>query len=180
MCGQAPNHGTVVQILATTGQQVKAGQVILVLDNVQQSAALDAARSETRKDILNAERYDYLYGRVPSQRRRGSLCERGGAGPGQARSDAAELGYKFKRAPINGVVGDQFMKLGDYVGKAITGIVDNSILWTLMEIPASDASAVKVGQTVKLVSGHTTGDRGGQGELRVAVLRGERQQRRTP
>ena len=53
--------GTVVQILATAGQDVKAGQVILVLDNIQQSAALDAARSEARKNILNAERYEYLY-----------------------------------------------------------------------------------------------------------------------
>ena len=50
-------NGTVVQILASAGQPVKAGQVILVLDNVQQSAALDAARSEARKDILNAKRY---------------------------------------------------------------------------------------------------------------------------
>ena len=48
--------GTVVQILASAGQPVKAGQVILVLDNVQQRAALDAARSEARKDLLNAER----------------------------------------------------------------------------------------------------------------------------
>ena len=35
--------------------------MILVLDNIQQSAALDAARSEAHKDILNAERYEYLY-----------------------------------------------------------------------------------------------------------------------
>ena len=52
--------GSVVKILATAGQPVKAGQVILVLDNVQQSAALDAARSEVRKDVINAARYDYL------------------------------------------------------------------------------------------------------------------------
>ena len=46
------------------------------------------------------------------------------------------------------------MKLGDYVktGQTITCIIDNSTLWTLMEIPASEASAVKVGQTVKLES----------------------------
>ena len=53
------------------------------------------------------------------------------------------------------MIGDlDSVKLGDYVktGQTITGIVDNSILWTLMEIPASEASAVKVGQTVKLVS----------------------------
>ena len=53
------------------------------------------------------------------------------------------------------MIGDlDSVKLGDYVktGQTITGVVDNSILWTLMEIPASEASAVKVGQTVKLVS----------------------------
>ena len=53
------------------------------------------------------------------------------------------------------MIGDlDSVKLGDYVktGQTITGIVDNSILWTLMEIPATEASAVKVGQTVKLVS----------------------------
>ena len=53
--------GTVVKILAKAGQPVKAGQVILVLDNVQQNAALDSAKHEARKDTLNAERYDYLY-----------------------------------------------------------------------------------------------------------------------
>ena len=63
--------GTVVQILATAGQELKAGQVILVLDNIQQSAALDAARSEARKDILNAERYEYLYEQMPSPRKSG-------------------------------------------------------------------------------------------------------------
>ena len=52
--------GTVVEILAAAGQQVKAGQVILVLDNVQQSAALAAARNEARKDRINAARYEYL------------------------------------------------------------------------------------------------------------------------
>ena len=35
--------GRVIKILVTDGQTVKAGQVLLVLDNVQQSAALDAA-----------------------------------------------------------------------------------------------------------------------------------------
>ena len=72
--------GTVVQILASAGQPVKAGQVILVLDNVQQSAALDAARSEARKDILNAERYEYLYeqGAVSAKERGPLRCRRTG------------------------------------------------------------------------------------------------------
>ena len=143
--------GTVVQILATAGQEVKAGQVILVLDNIQQSAALDAARSEARKDILNAERYEYLYEQgAVSAKERDRYATEAEQAKDDARSDAAELGYKFVRAPIDGVIGDlDSVKLGDYVktGQTITGIVDNSILWTLMEIPASEASAVKVGQT---------------------------------
>jgi hypothetical protein len=59
------------------------------------------------------------------------------------------------RAPISGEIGDlDTVKLGDYVktGQFITGIVDNSILWTLMEIPASQGSKVKVGQPVSLAS----------------------------
>ncbi|WP_038556714.1 efflux RND transporter periplasmic adaptor subunit [Synechococcus sp. KORDI-52] len=151
--------GTVVQILATAGQPVKAGQVILVLDNVQQSAALDAARSEARKDILNAERYDYLYKQgAVSAKERDRYATMAEQAKDDVRTDAADLGYKFVRAPIDGVIGDlDSVKLGDYVkvGQQITGIVDNSTLWTLMEIPASEASAVKVGQTVKLVSQST-------------------------
>jgi multidrug efflux pump subunit AcrA (membrane-fusion protein) len=52
--------GRVVKILVTQGQQVKAGQRILVLDNVQQSAQLNASQAEARKDRLNAERYIFL------------------------------------------------------------------------------------------------------------------------
>lgn len=161
-------NGTVVQILASAGQPVKAGQVILVLDNVQQSAALDAARSEARKDILNAKRYEYLYkqGAVSSKERDRYATEAEQA-KDDARADAAELGYKFVRAPIDGVIGDlDSVKLGDYVktGQTITGIVDNSTLWTLMEIPASEASAVQVGQTVELVS-QTTPPVTGEGKV---------------
>ena len=161
-------NGTVVQILATAGQPVKAGQVILVLDNVQQSAALDASRSEARKDILNAERYEYLYEQgAVSAKERDRYATEAEQAKDEALSDAAELGYKFVRAPIDGVIGDlDSVKLGDYVktGQTITGIVDNSTLWTLIEIPASEASAVKVGQTVKLVS-QTTPPVSGEGKV---------------
>ena len=160
--------GSVVKILATAGQPVKAGQVILVLDNVQQSAALDAARSEVRKDVINAARYDYLYRQgAVSAKERDRYSNEAVQAKDEARSDAAKLGYKFVRAPIDGVIGDlDSVKLGDYVktGQTITGIVDNSTLWTLMEIPASEASAVKVGQTVKLVS-QTTPAVSGEGEV---------------
>ena len=148
--------GRVVQVLAKDGQQVKAGQPILVLDNVQESAALDAAKAQARTDSLNAERYEFLYQNgAASAKKRDQYATQAIASRDQARSAAATLGYKFVRSPIDGVIGDlDKVKLGDYVktGQAITGIVNNSSLWTLMEIPATQAGDVAIGQAVKVVS----------------------------
>ena len=148
--------GRVVKILVRDGDPVKAGQVILVLDNIQERADLDAARSEAIKDRMNAERYEYLYeqGAVSAKDRDRYIAE-AIQSRDEARSDEATLGYKVVRSPINGVIGNlDMVKVGDYVskGQTITGIVDNSNLWTLMEIPSSQAGSVQQGQPVKLTS----------------------------
>ena len=148
--------GRVVKVLAKDGQQVKAGQPILVLDNVQTSAALDSALAQARTDKINAERYQFLYENgAASAKQRDQYATQAIASRDQARSAAANLGYKFVRSPIDGVIGDlDRVKLGDYVqtGQAITGIVNNSTLWTLMQVPATRASDVAIGQTVKVAS----------------------------
>ncbi|MCP9911583.1 efflux RND transporter periplasmic adaptor subunit [Cyanobium sp. BA20m-p-22] len=148
--------GRVVKILVTQGQRVKAGQPILVLDNVQQSAALDASKAEASKDIVNAERYIFLneQGAV-STKDRDYYVTQAIQSRDQARATAADLGYKYVTAPISGEIGDlDTVKIGDYVrqGQAITGIVDNSDLWTLMDVPATQASRVQMGQPVELKS----------------------------
>lgn len=151
--------GRVVKILVSQGQRVKAGQPILVLDNVQQSASLDASKAEARKDRINAERYIFLNEQgAASTRDRDYYVTKAIQSRDQVRSSAATLGYKYVTAPIDGVIGDlDTVKLGDYVrqGQAITGIVDNSTLWTLMDIPATQVSRVAMGQTVKLVTQST-------------------------
>lgn len=148
--------GRVVKVLATDGEQVKAGQPILVLDNVQESAALNAARAQAHTDKLNAERYQFLYENgAASAKQRDQYATQAIASRDQALTAAANLGYKFVRSPIDGVIGDlDTVKLGDYVetGQAITGIVNNSTLWTLMQIPATRSSDVAIGQTVKVAS----------------------------
>ena len=148
--------GRVVKVLAKDGQQVKAGQPILVLDNVQTSAALDSALAQARTDKINAERYQFLYENgAASAKQRDQYATQAIASRDQARSAAANLGYKFVRSPIDGVIGDlDTVKLGDYVqtGQPITGIVNNSTLWTLMQVPATRASDVAIGQTVKVAS----------------------------
>ena len=160
--------GTVIKILAKDGQRVKAGQTILVLDNEQQSAALDSAKSEAKKDQLNAERYEFLYQQgATSAKTRDKYAVQAIQSRDQAKADAATLGYKFVRAPINGLIGDlDKVKLGDYVkkGQTITGIVDDSMLWTMMQIPATQANQVQLGQTV-MVASQTTPPLTGQGSV---------------
>ena len=148
--------GRVVKILATQGQRVKAGDPIIVLDNVQQTASLDASKAEARKDFLNAERYVFLnqQGAV-STRDRDYYVTQAIQSRDQVKANAATLGYKYVTAPIDGVIGDlDTVKLGDYVrqGQAITGIVDNSTLWTLMDVPATQVTRVALGQTVQLTT----------------------------
>jgi len=150
------SDGRVVRILAREGQQVKAGQPILVLDNVQESATLDSDRAEAIKDRVNAERYVFLNEQGAfSTKDRDFYITQAIQSRAQARSSAATLGYKFVTAPIDGVIGNlDTVKLGDYVrqGQAITGIVNNSSLWTLMDVPATQSSQVKIGQPVQVES----------------------------
>ena len=146
--------GRVVKILATQGQRVKAGQPILVLDNVQPQSELNSSVAGARKDRVNAERYIFLnqQGAV-STRDRDYYVTQAIQSAQTVRADAATLGYKYVTAPIAGEIGDlDSVKIGDYVrqGQTITGIVDNSTLWTLMDVPATQASRVQMGQQVLL------------------------------
>ena len=149
-------EGRVVQILASDGQQVKAGQPILVLDNVQDTAELNASQAEARRDFVNAQRYIFLnqQGAV-STRERDYYVTQAIRSRDQVKANAATLGYKYVTAPISGEIGNlDSVKLGDFVrkGQAISGIVDNSELWTLMDIPATQAGGVRIGQPVQIIS----------------------------
>lgn len=148
--------GRVVQILARDGQRVRAGQPILVLDNVQDTAQLDASRAEASRDFVNAQRYIFLnqQGAV-STKDRDYYVTQAIKSRESVKANAATLGYKYVTAPINGEIGNlDMVKPGDFVhkGQAISGIVDNSQLWTLMDIPATQAGRVRIGQPVQIIS----------------------------
>ncbi len=151
--------GRVVKIFATQGQRVKAGQPILVLDNVQETASLNASKAESLKDNLNAERYVFLNNQgAVSTKDRDYYITQAIKSRDQVTANRATLNYKYVTSPINGEIGDlDSVKLGDYIrqGQAITGIVDNSVLWTLMDVPATQSSSVKLGQPVQLVTQST-------------------------
>jgi len=136
------------------GERLRKGEVILVLDNTQAAANYDASRAEARKDRINAERYAWLakQGAV-SLKEKDFYATQAIESRDRARSAHATLGYAYLRAPFDGVIGDlSSVKVGDYVrtGQAITGIVADGPLWTNMEVPATQAGRVRLGQTVLL------------------------------
>ena len=151
--------GRVVKILATQGQRVRAGQPIIVRDNVPETASLNASKAEALKDNLNAERYVFLNNQgAVSTKDRDYYITQAIKSRDQVTANRATLQYKYVTSPINGEIGDlDSVKLGDYIrqGQAITGIVDNSVLWTLMDVPATQSSSVKLGQPVQLVTQST-------------------------
>ncbi len=176
--------GRVVRILASQGQRVKAGQPILVLDNVQQSATLDSSRAAAIKDRANAERYIFLnqQGAV-STKDRDYYVTQAIQSREQVRANAATLGYKFVTAPIDGELGNlDSVKLGDYVhqGQAITGIVNNAVLWTLMDVPATQASEVQVGQPVQVESQGNPPVRGVGRVVFISPYYGENDEKSSP
>ena len=88
--------GRVIKKLVREGDQVKAGQVILVLDNTQLSAQLDASKAQARFDRVNAERYQYLFEQgAVSAKRRDSYATKAIESRDQAIADKANLNYKF-------------------------------------------------------------------------------------
>ena len=57
---RSSGRGTVTQVLVDAGQQVQKGQVLLVLEHEQQSAALDTAKAKAEEAKIEASRYQSL------------------------------------------------------------------------------------------------------------------------
>ena len=52
--------GRIVKMPVYEGQRVRPGQLLFVLDQIQQQASVNANAAEFRKDRVNAERYIFL------------------------------------------------------------------------------------------------------------------------
>lgn len=77
----------------------------------------------------------------------------------QAQADAAgvNVGFKQLQSPINGVVGDIRVKVGDYVttGQTVTTITQAGDMELRLSIPSNNISQLKMGLPVELVNPNT-------------------------
>jgi RND family efflux transporter MFP subunit len=165
--------GNLTKIFVKSGDAVKAGQVLMRIDPLKQTATvLSQQGTQAQKKAV------YEYSQIEVERQR-KLFEAGVVSrdaydqanqafhnaKGDYEANAAltdtqqqQLAYYDIRAPFNGIVGDIPVHLGDYVSPTtiLTTVDENADLEAYIYIPTERASAVRKGLPVEILD--TAGD----------------------
>ncbi len=153
--------GLVEAAPARAGSQVKAGDIVLKLDDEQQRIALAKARADYPIAKANADRYRALYEEDSASRMEADAAFNAyKATEADLRSAEYALRQRTIRAPFDGAVGLIDIEAGDYVraGDIVTTIDDLSALIIEFAVPQEEATAVRKGQRVDAVLAGASGD----------------------
>lgn len=146
--------GRIEQLLVRQGDRVREGQRLLVLDQVQLRAEVDALKAQTETDRINYQRFEEL-ARVGADTalRRDQARQQFISSRQSLVARQADLQFRDLKAPIAGVVGDLQVKQGDVIqaGVAFTTIIRNDRLLARVDVPALYADRVRLGQRVELL-----------------------------
>jgi len=160
--------GNLTKILVRSGDRVKAGQVLMVIDPVKQQATLDA---QTATENQKLAVYQYNQVQVERQRKlfnvgvtsrdaldqaeqayRNSKADYESA-VASRKTQGSQLGYYQIRAPLDGLVGDIPVHVGDYVSPTVplTTVDESRDFEAYIYIPSERASQVKRGLPVDIL-----------------------------
>jgi RND family efflux transporter MFP subunit len=157
--------GSVQSIRVRPGQEVKQGQVLLVVDPRRERAGLQAAQAQRASAVANREyarrtreraaqllkeglmsRQDYEQAVAQSASAEASAQ----AAAAQIQSQQVQLGYYEVSAPFAGMVGDIPVKVGDYVTPetTLTSVDQSRALEVSVQVPVERATKIEPGRTV--------------------------------
>jgi len=151
----AQTTGRVTQLKMSQGDQINPGQLLVVLDQVQQRAALAEQRAKTATAKIDWEREEYLAKvGAASLRQRDSYRTRYIAAVENVKSLEATLSYSNLRSPIAGTVANVQVGIGDVVeqNQPFTSVVQNNTLEAMVEVPAVYGDRLALGQPVILTA----------------------------
>jgi len=110
----AQTSGRIQTLVVRQGDQVRQGQLLMVLDQTQAQADVARLRAETETKRLNFKRYDYLVKQgAASAIQRDQFRQDYISSRMNLVARIADLGFRDLRAPISGTVGDVQAKVGD-------------------------------------------------------------------
>ncbi len=145
--------GRILRLNVRQGDRVKAGQQLLVLDQVQVEASVASLRAQLEKDKLNYQRFEFLARQgAASALQRDELRAAYLSSRQAVISREADLAFRDLRSPIAGVISDLKVKAGDVIqqGQELTKVVRNDRLNARIDVPAIYSSRVRSGQVVVL------------------------------
>ncbi|MFN6345172.1 MAG: efflux RND transporter periplasmic adaptor subunit [Cyanobium sp.] len=146
--------GRIQQILVASGEPVRKGELLIVLDQTQLRAEVASLRAQMERDQLNYRRFEQLVKQgAASALQRDEYKASYIASREALRGRLADLAYKDVRAPIDGVMGDLSLKPGDVLqaGVSVGRIIRNSQLQARIDVPAHLARQLRLGQPVQLL-----------------------------
>jgi membrane fusion protein, multidrug efflux system len=155
---RAETRGRVVAIEAERGQRVKAGDVLVRLDERDREARLSEARALVRQREAEFEGRQRLGGQGFVSAIQQAEAE---AQLEQARAELrrAELDVEYTkiRAPFDGEIQDRSVEVGDFVdpGDAVLSFVDTGTLIASASVAEQDIALVRAGQSgrARLITG---------------------------
>jgi RND family efflux transporter MFP subunit len=146
--------GRIERLLVRQGDQVRPGQLLLVLDQTQIQADVARLKAQMESDRLNYQRFDFLVRKgAASALQRDDFRQKYIATRAQLIARQADLAFRDLTAPIGGVVGDVQVKQGDVIqaGAPFTRIVRNDRLLARVDVPAVYAARLRPGLPVILL-----------------------------
>lgn len=152
--------GTIDKINFESGQQIKAGDILVELDTRQERAQLAAAEADFELAKVTYARQQKLVseGVVARTEYDNALA--------QQKSTEAKVGEikatierKTIRAPFSGIVGIRQANLGQYLaaGQAIVSLQSLNPIYVNFGVPQQTAPQVRVGRTLKITSDDVPG-----------------------
>ncbi len=146
--------GRIKQLLVRQGMRVRAGELLMVLDQARVRADVARLRAEMETALLTFRRFDWLarQGAASSLQRDQFRQEYLSAREALA-GRLADQSLRDLRAPIGGVISDLRVKLGDVVeaGSPFATIVRDGRLSARIDVPSLQAARVRLGQPVVLL-----------------------------
>ena len=149
----AQADGRIERLLVRQGDQVRQGQLLVVLDQAQIRADLASLIAKRDKDKLNYERFEFLVRKgAASALQRDELQAEYITSREAVVARQADLAFSNLRAPISGEIGDLKVKQGDVIaaGVPFTKVVRNDRLMARIDVPGAFTDRVRPGLPVLL------------------------------
>jgi membrane fusion protein (multidrug efflux system) len=154
--------GTVDRILFESGQAVREGQVLAVLDTRQERAQLAAI--EARRELARVT-FDRMQGLVNERVISRAEFDRATAEFQQTDAQVGEIRAvierKTIRAPFSGLLGIRQVNLGQYLagGDPLVELQSQNPIYVNFGVPQQSVGQIVVGRTVRLTTDGITGAR---------------------